>query len=206
MAAVSTRLALLALPLASATTPTCTTHDWTTINITVFAGQFSYAPEFTSFANAPQQAIGLESNALNLIGNTHVRLVPMGQTCCTGAVAVSPEFGGVVQPIAGLASPFRDATLTGIVVQPTAGFYRVCVAVNNPAPFADTDCAPTLPTLLFILFLPSLSHSPCLRSRRCAAHHRSVDRPADGPDSTSLSRHPTATYTSATRAATITAK
>ena len=120
----------------------CTTYDWTTINVTVFAGFYTFAPDFTSFANAPQQIIGLESSSIDLTGNTHVRLVSMGQTCCTGAVSVDPNAGGVVQPIASLTSPFSDgAALTGVVVQPTAGFYRICIAVNNPAPFADTDCA-----------------------------------------------------------------
>ena len=97
----------------------------------------------------------------------------MGQTCCTGAVAVSPEFGGVVQPIAGLTSPFRDATLTGIVVQPTAGFYRVCVAVNNPAPFADTDCAPpTRPFVYFISAEPLSLSMPSLSQMRCSPPER----------------------------------
>ena len=97
----------------------------------------------------------------------------MGQTCCTGAVAVSPEFGGVVQPIAGLTSPFRDATLTGIVVQPTAGFIafasRSTILHHLPTPTVRR-----LPALLFILFLPSLSHSPLpsLSQMRCSPPER----------------------------------
>lgn len=95
------------------------------------------------------------------VGKYHVRFVPLSNPCCTGATELNSDFGGIIgllkdQQTQELIEAATAAANSSNVAQwaeqqafhgvgwldnfhLSQGFYKLCIAMNNAAPFSDSD-------------------------------------------------------------------
>lgn len=81
-------------------------------------------------------------------GQVHARAVAASANCCEGALAASTDAGGSASTLVNPATSADGRSYGGVYVNLVSGFYKLCFALSNPAPFSDDAFTPFYTALL----------------------------------------------------------